>query len=200
MGISSLRCRSVGASQPSAPPLASRRAEGRRPAAPSLDRAPWLLREAACSLRSGPPSRPGRPSLYGRHSQEASWDPGPGALVEVPRPCLPLRSRSLAAAQVTGVPSGLALGRRDPRPAGALGTAAGAPLGGARTQVQDGGPPTRCAPRGGEPRLREGQGGRQRQSRRARAAGARPAGLCPRVPGNGRPASPALGVPLWTPD
>lgn len=37
-----------------------------------------------------------------------------------------------------------------PRPAGALSTAADAPLGGARTQVQDGGPPTRCAPLTGE--------------------------------------------------
>ncbi|CAN0555222.1 unnamed protein product [Rangifer tarandus platyrhynchus] len=50
------------------------------------------------------------------HSQEAPWDPGPGALVEVPRLCLPLRSRSLAAAQVTSVPSGVALGHRDPPP------------------------------------------------------------------------------------
>ena len=81
------------------------------------------------------------------HSQEAPWNPGPGALVEVLWLCLSMRSLSLVAATpVRGVPSGVALGHRDPCPAGALSTAADAPLGGAKTQVQDRGPPTRWAP------------------------------------------------------
>ena len=66
-----------------------------------------------------------------RHSQDAPWNPGPSALVEVLWPCLSLRSWSLvAAAPVRSVPSGVALGHREPHLAGALSTAANAPLGG----------------------------------------------------------------------
>ena len=141
------------------------------------------------------------------HSQDAPWNPGPGALVEVLWPCLSLRSRSLvAAAPVRSVPSGVALGHREPRLAGALSTAADAPLGGAqgpRSRIGD------LLPDGchcwGEPHLWEGQGGWKLQNRRQKAAGAwKPEmvlqGLGPRVPGNSRPASPVLGELVWTPD
>ena len=59
MGINSLCCMSVKLPKPSVPLLASQWADSKRPVAPSLERALWLLCKDVCSLSSSQPSRPG---------------------------------------------------------------------------------------------------------------------------------------------
>lgn len=199
MGISSLRRRSVGASQPSAPPLASRRAEGRRPAAPSLEGAPGSSAKLPAAF-----ARVRQVGRGGRHSPVVTLRRHRGTQGLVLR----LKCRGRACPCDSGR---WRLPRRRVSPRDwpwVTGTPA-RPERSAQPQVRHEGaqgPRSRVggllpdAPLAGESHAagRGREAGRARGGeRRLQGPSCRPA---PRVPGNSRPASPALGVPVWTPN